>query len=73
MFEGEEVMKATITVQDRDVRVTFTPENEIERLTLAELGDDVSVSRSHQSLVLKPRRAANVRKISERFDGAENA
>lgn len=65
-------MKTMISVQDRDVRVTFTPENDIERLTLAELGDDVSVSRSHQSIVLRPRRANVVRKIVERAEGAEN-
>jgi hypothetical protein len=65
-------MKTIITVQDGDVRVTFTPESDIERLSLTELGDDVSVSRSHQSIVLKPRRAANVRKIIDRVEGAEN-
>jgi hypothetical protein len=67
-------MKTTITIQDGDVSITFTPERDIERLVLSELGDEVSVSRSHQSLVLKPRRAANVRKIADRLasgDGRE--
>ena len=57
-------MKTTITIDDNDIRVTFAPESELERLSLAELGDDVSVSRSHQNLVLKPRRA-HVRSISD--------
>jgi hypothetical protein len=69
----EKTMKAIITVQDGDVRVTFTPESEIERLSLMELGDDVSVSRSHQSIVLKPRRATNVRKITDRLGEAEGS
>lgn len=48
-------MKTTITVEDGDVRISFTPEGEIERLALCELGDNVSVSRSHQNLVLRRR------------------
>lgn len=49
-------MKTIITIEQNDVRITFAPESELERLCLAELGDDISISRSHQSLVLKPRR-----------------
>jgi len=64
-------MKTTITVQDGEVRVAFAPESDIERLALVELGDDVSVSRSHQNIVLRKRRAANVRKISDRFPELE--
>jgi hypothetical protein len=67
-------MKTTITIQDGDIRIAFTPERELERLSLAELGDEVSVSRSHHAIVLRPRRATNVRKIADRMaeqDGAE--
>jgi hypothetical protein len=60
-------MKTTITIQDGDIRITFTPERDLERLSLAELGDEVSVSRSHQAIVLRPRRATNVRKIADRL------
>ena len=60
-------MKTTITIQDGDVRITLTPETEIEKLTMRELGDDVSVSRSYENMVLRPRKATNVRKISDRF------
>jgi len=49
-------MKTTITIEHNDVKITFSPESELERLSLAELGDDISISRSHQSLVLRPRR-----------------
>ena len=57
-------MKTKITVEDGDVRITFTPEGEIERLALCELGDNVSVSRSHQNLVLR-RRGEHVRGVIE--------
>lgn len=62
-------MKSTITIQDGHISVNFTPETDLERLSLSELGDDVSVSRAHQSIVLKPRRAS-ILKISDRI--AEN-
>jgi len=59
-------MKTTITVEGDDVRIAFQPENELERVALAELGDDVSVSRSHQSVVLRKRRSSGtVRRISD--------
>lgn len=48
-------MKTTITIEDNNVRIMFAPESELERLSLSELGNDVSVSRWHQNLVLKPR------------------
>ncbi len=56
-------MKSTITIELNDIKVTFSPENELERLSLVELGDDISISRSHQSLVLRPRRSP-VRKLA---------
>jgi hypothetical protein len=57
-------MKTTITIELNDIRFTFAPESELERLSLAELGDDISISRSHQSLVLRPRRNP-VRKLAD--------
>ncbi|MCB1683557.1 MAG: hypothetical protein R3E82_15455 [Pseudomonadales bacterium] len=64
-------MKSTITIQDGHISVNFTPETDLERLSLAELGDDVSVSRAHQSIVLKPRRAS-ILKISDRIPETES-
>jgi len=61
-------MKTMITINDGDVRVTLSPETDIEKMTMRELGDDISVSRSHENMVLRPRaKAQNVRKISERL------
>lgn len=57
-------MKTTITIEHNDIKIAFAPENELERLSLQELGDDISISRSHQSLVLRPRRTP-VRRIAE--------
>lgn len=65
------VMKTIITIQDGDVRLQLTPETDIEKLTMRELGDEVSVSRSYENMVLRPRRALNVRKISERLTEVE--
>jgi len=48
-------MKTTITIEDHNVKLTFTPENDLEKLCLRELGDDIGFSRSHQSLVLRQR------------------
>jgi hypothetical protein len=64
-------MKTTITIQDGDVRLQLTPETDIEKLTMRELGDEISVSRSYENMVLRPRRAINVRKISDRLNEAE--
>jgi hypothetical protein len=64
-------MKTIITIQDGDVRLQLTPETDIEKLTMRELGDEVSVSRSYENMVLRPRRALNVRKISERLTEVE--
>jgi hypothetical protein len=49
-------MKTTITIEGSSVKVSFTPENELEKMCLRELGEDVSVSRCHQDLVLRQRR-----------------
>jgi len=49
-------MKTTITIEDHNVKLTFTPENDLEKLCLRELGDDIGFSRSHQSLVLRQRK-----------------
>jgi hypothetical protein len=65
-------MKTTITIEHNDVKIAFVPESELERLSLAELGDDISISRSHQSLVLKPRRNP-VRKIIDAGERELNA
>jgi len=64
-------MKTTITINDGDIRLSLTPETDIEKLTMRELGDEVSVSRSYENMVLRPRRALNVRKISERLSEVE--
>jgi hypothetical protein len=66
-------MKTTITIQDGDIRIAFTPERDLERLSLTELGDDVSVSRSHNALVLRPRRTANIRKIADKLAGIDGS
>lgn len=55
-------MKTTITIEDHTVKITFTPENDLEKLCVRELGDDIGFSRSHQSLVLRQRKAA-VRRV----------
>jgi hypothetical protein len=64
-------MKTIITIQDGDVRLQLTPETDIEKMTMRELGDEISVSRSYENMVLRPRRALNVRKISERMTEVE--
>ena len=64
-------MRTTIAIEGTDVRVTLSPDTEIEKLVIQELSDDISISRSHQSLVLK-RRASHIRKIDdEAFGEAE--
>jgi hypothetical protein len=64
-------MKTIITIQDGDVRLQLTPETDIEKMTMRELGDEISVSRSYENMVLRPRRTQNVRKISERHTEVE--
>lgn len=58
-------MKTTITIEDHTVKITFTPENDLEKLCVRELGDDIGFSRSHQSLVLRQRKAAVRRVIDQ--------
>jgi hypothetical protein len=65
-------MKTTITIERNDIRISFAPETELERLSIVELGDDISISRSHQSLVLKPRRN-QVRKIVDAHEAELSA
>lgn len=57
-------MKATITIVGNDIKLALAPDSEIERLVFQELGDDISISRSHQQLVLR-RRASHIRTIEE--------
>jgi len=57
-------MKTKIHIEDNEVRITFAPETEIERLCILDLGDDISVSHCHKDLVLK-RRRSNVRRIED--------
>ena len=65
-------MKTTITIQDGDIRLQLRLElADIEKLTMRELGDEISVSRSYENMVLRPRRAINVRKISDRMAEVE--
>jgi hypothetical protein len=45
----------------------LSPETDIEKMTMRELGDEISVSRSHESMVLRLAQAQNVRKISDRL------
>ena len=65
-------MKTTITIQDGQVRLSLSPETDIEKLTIRELGDDISVSRSHEGIVLRPRaKAHNVRRINDQVVDVE--
>ena len=57
-------MRTTIQVEGNEVKVTLIPDTEIEKLAIQELGDNVGVSRSHQTLVLK-RRVSHVRTIDD--------
>ena len=57
-------MKTKIHIEDNEVRITFSPETEIERLCILDLGDDIGVSHCHKDLVLK-RRRSNVRRIED--------
>lgn len=57
-------MKTKILIEDNNVSVTFSPETELERMCLADLGDDISVSHCHKDIVLR-RRHSKVRKISD--------
>jgi hypothetical protein len=61
-------MKTTITIEDGQVRLVLSPETEIEKMTMRDLGDEISVSRCHQNMVLRPRaKLQNVTKINDRL------
>lgn len=62
-------MKGTITIVGNDIRITLDPENDMERMAFRELGDDISISRAHQSIVLR-RRGMLVRTLGEDTDEA---
>lgn len=57
-------MKTKILIEDNDVRITFSPETELERLCILDLGDDISVSHCHKDIVLK-KRHNNIRRIED--------
>ncbi len=57
-------MKIKITIEGSDTKLFLTPDSELEKLVIQELGDDIGISRSHQSLVLR-RRANHVRTIED--------
>jgi len=64
---SESTMKTTITIQDGEVRLSLCPETDIEKMAIRELGEEISFSRSHQSMVLRPRaKTQNVHDISRR-------
>ncbi len=48
-------MKGTITVIGNEIKLALDPETEVERLVFRELGDDMSISRCHHSIVLRRR------------------
>ena len=48
-------MKGTITVVGNEIKLALDPENDVERLVFRELGDDMSISRCHNSIVLRRR------------------
>lgn len=61
-------MQTTITIQDGQVKLLLCPETDIEKMAVRELGDDISISRSHQNMVLRPRaKVHNVRHISDQL------
>ncbi|MGD8418133.1 MAG: hypothetical protein PVH91_13830 [Pseudomonadales bacterium] len=57
-------MKTKILIEDNDVTMTFSPETDLERMCLMELGDEISVSHRHRDIVLR-RRHDRVRRISD--------
>ena len=65
-------MKTTITIEDGHVLLSLCPETDIEKMAVRELGDEISFSRCHQSIVLRPRaKAHNVRHINDRLADVE--
>ncbi|MEJ2087118.1 MAG: hypothetical protein P8Y69_01245 [Gammaproteobacteria bacterium] len=57
-------MKTKILIEDNHVSITFSPETDIERMCIQDLGDEISVSHRHQDIVLK-RRHDKVRRVSD--------
>jgi hypothetical protein len=64
-------MKTKIYIEGSDIKLSLMPDTDLERLVIRELGDDISVSRSHQDIVLR-RRVGEVRSIIDgmALDGA---
>jgi len=62
-------MKIKISIEGTDIKLALDPDSELEKLVLHELGDDISISRSHQMLVLR-RRSNHVRTIEDGTHGA---
>ncbi len=63
-------MKGTITVIGNEIKLALDPETEVERLVFRELGDDMSISRCHHSIVLR-RRGPIVHSLIEEDDAGE--
>ncbi len=63
-------MKGTITVIGNEIKLALDPETEVERLVFRELGDDMSISRCHHSIVLR-RRGPIVHSLIEDENTAE--
>ena len=57
-------MKTKILIEDNDVTITFSPETDLERMCVLELGDEISVSHRHKDIVLK-KRHDRIRRISD--------
>ena len=57
-------MKTKILVEDNEVTITFSPETDLERMCMLELGDEISVSHRHKDIVLK-KRHDKIRRISD--------
>ena len=57
-------MKTKILIEDNDVSITFSPETDLERMCLADLGDEISVSHRHKDIVLR-RRHDKVRRLCD--------
>lgn len=57
-------MKTKILIENNNVSMTFSPETDLERMCLADLGDEISVSHCHKDIVLR-RRHDKVRKIND--------
>ena len=65
-------MKGTITVIGNEIKLALDPETEVERLVFRELGDDMSISRCHHSIVLR-RRGPIVHSLIEEDSSQEAA